>query len=75
MTNFADTIDWDNVPQMPEGVPNPHYPALLDRVFKGNQVARQEFRANVTAHTRVYAAFDELRFGVEQLTGDDVRPY
>jgi hypothetical protein len=68
--SLSDSINWDNVPQAEEGVLNPHYPALLDQVFKCNKVARQEAISNQVSHTKIYAAFDELRFGVEQLIGD-----
>jgi len=66
----VERINWDNIPQTSEGVPNPHYPALLDRAYRGNRVARLEATADQVSHNKVFAALDELRFGVEQLTGE-----
>lgn len=66
---LVDKINWDNVPNDLL----PVFPALVQQVLKGNRINREEAVANQMAATRVYSAFDELRFGVEQLTGDEVK--
>lgn len=65
---LTDTIDWSN---MPEG-PSPQYSALIQQVMKGNRAIQEEAVARQLSDLAIYTALDELRFGVEQMTGDTV---
>lgn len=71
--SYIDSIDWDN---MPVGAgPHPQYPALLEQIRKGYAAQRDEAIENRDSHHAILEAWDEIRFGVEQLTGDEVRAY
>ena len=70
MKYLTDEIDWDNMPKEP----SPQYPALLSMIQKCQAAAREEAMAHTVMEFEVYSALDELRFGVEQLTGDQVPP-
>ena len=60
--SLVETINWERVLKS-------EYPVLFRQVMKGNIAAREEAVQNRISATVVYAAFDNLRFGVEQLTG------
>lgn len=64
----ADEINWRNMPTKP----GPQYPALLRQIAKGYKAIREEKIVGMNLETGIYAALDELRFGVQQLVGEDI---